>query len=212
MTTFIRKNLVTLLLAASLGLNVTLAVVLLTQPDPRERFHRMMEERFSSGGDYGRADWRSRTEALPDSIRQVMELRRVQIDSMQVLRREALATLDPLKHEIGLKRRLLWTELMESEPSQARLDSLTGAIMREQYRIQKKIIELLLMEREVLTPEQYRIFLRLMSGDIMPRGEGESRWGRGGSSRERSGDRREGGDRGSPDRSGDRPPPPPPWH
>ena len=91
------------------------------------------------------------------------------------------------------------------------LDSMTARIMRYQNQIQQRTLRLILAEREVLTPEQYRTFLRFMvPGQLgqIDRLYDPGRRGRGRDD-ERGGNDRPGGDQRGPDRGGERPPPPP---
>jgi len=214
MTAFLRKNLVTLILAASLGLNVTLGIVLLTQPDPRERFHQqMMQEGSWRGDDYRRADLENRRDATPDSLRQFRRFEPDQLEALRELRREMFTEIEPAREEINTLQRLISEELLSSEPDIARLDSMTSRIMRHQNQIQQRTLRLILAEREILTPEQYQAFIRYMvPGQLgqMDRGYDYGRRGRGES--DSTGRDRTWGDRRGSDRDGEKPPPPPPYH
>jgi hypothetical protein len=218
MTAFMKKNATTLIVAASLGLNLTLAIILLSQPDPRERIRRYYEERGWRGENYRRADWDDRREAMADSIRHnTPSFTPEQLEAMRELRREMFAEIEPLREQINTLQRSIRDELRAEEPALARLDSMTARLMRGQYQIQLRTLRLILAEREILTPEQYRSFLRFMVpgqlGQIdqlysRDRRGRDDRYGRGGSRDDAS---RHRGDPGEPDRIGEPPPPPPPF-
>ncbi len=210
MTAFLKKNLVTLILAASLGLNVTLGIIMLTQENPRDHFRRIAEERGWRGDDYRRADLENRREATPDSLRQFRHFEPDQLEALRDLRREMFTEIEPAREEINTLQRLISEELRSSEPNIARLDSMTSRIMRYQNQIQQRTLRLILAEREILTPEQYQAFLRYMVPgqlgqvdrryDYGRRGRGES---------DSTGGDRTWSDREGSGRGGEKPPPPP---
>ena len=215
MTAFLKKNLISLILAASIGLNVTLAVILLAQPDPHERMRRYYQEGSWRGDDFRRADMDQRRGAMPDSLRQnVPPFEPEQLEAMRELRRAMFTEIEPAREEINTLQRLIREELRNDEPAITRLDSMTARIMRQQNQIQQRTLRLILAERDILTPEQYQTFLRYMvPGQLgqmnqlydygrRGRGEGDGK-GR---------DNPPGADRGGPGRGGAQPPPPHPFH
>ncbi len=90
------------------------------------------------------------------------------------------------------KRRALVEELRKASPDRATLETLIEDISRLQAEIQKKAVENILKEKEVLTDEQKAKFFRLFEDHVCPRlqkAEGGSGSGAGG---------REGCPQGSP--------------
>ncbi|MFC1545102.1 Spy/CpxP family protein refolding chaperone [Gemmatimonadota bacterium] len=212
MTTFLRRNLATLILAASVGLNVTLAVILLSQPDPHERMRRYYQEGSWRGDDFRRADIDQRRGAMPDSMRQnVPSFEPEQLEAMRALRRTMFTEIEPARQEINTLQRLIREELRNDEPDTARIDSMTTRIMRQQNQIQQRTLRLILAERDILTPEQYQMFLRYMVPGQLGQMDQLYDYGR----RDRSGGdgrgRRDSLDtnRSGSGRSGGQPPPPP---
>ncbi len=207
MANFLKKNLTTLILAASFGLNVTLAIILISQGASQDRsmWHVPGQGMGMRGEDFRRPDWGTRMSAMPDSLRPYYRFDDEQIDALRTLREEMVTRLEPLRTEIGLQQRQIWRELQGPEPNIALLDSLTSEIMRDQYRIQQSIMHLILEEREILSPEQYQMFLRLMLS-------GQFDYGMGGRGDRERGDSDRGRSRGrggmGPDDGKPLPPPP----
>ena len=73
------------------------------------------------------------------------------------------------------KRLALVEELKKGSPDGATLDKLIEDISRLQAEIQKKAVENLLKEKEVLTDEQKATFFRLFEDHVCPRDEGKDR-------------------------------------
>lgn len=167
------RRFITLLIAGSLGLNVTLAVILLTQNADRSstftRSDRRPQSRQSS-------DWRSRTGSFPDSLRQFPRLERDQIERLGELRRGLGEKISPYFEEIHQLQEMMREELRSNNPELARLDSMSTGIARLQNQIQQHTFRLILQEREILTPEQYRMLTRFMmpgwSGQLFDTGRG----------------------------------------
>lgn len=205
MANFLKKNLTTLILAASFGLNVTLAIILISQGASQDRsmWHVPGQGMGMRGEDFRRPDWGTRMSAMPDSLRPYYRFDDEQIDALRRLREEMVTRLEPLRTEIGLQQRRIWRELQGPEPNIALLDSLTSEIMRDQYRIQQSIMHLILEEREILTPEQYQMFLRLMLS-------GQFDYGMGGRGDRERGDSDRGRGRGGMGPDDGKPLPPPP--
>jgi hypothetical protein len=214
MTAFFRRNLVTLFLAASLGLNVTLGIILLTGENPQHRFPRYEQERGWRGDYYRRADLENRREATPDSLRQFRHLEPEQLEALRSLRQDMFTEIEPARTEINSLQRMIREELRSAEPDIARLDSMTARIMRQQNRIQQRTLRLILAEREILSPEQYQAFLRYMVPGQLGQVDRMYDYGRRGRGEADSlGRDRPGNSRWGSDRSGERtPPPPPPYH
>ncbi len=70
------------------------------------------------------------------------------------------------------KRRAMVEELKKGSPDGATLDKLIEDMSRLQAQIQKKAVENLLKEREVLTDEQKAKFFRLFEDHVCPREKG----------------------------------------
>ena len=70
------------------------------------------------------------------------------------------------------KRRAMVEELKKGSPDGATLDKLIEAMSRLQAEIQKKAVENVLKEKEVLTDEQKATFFRLFEDHVCPREKG----------------------------------------
>lgn len=70
------------------------------------------------------------------------------------------------------KRRALVEELRKGSPDGATLDRLIEDTSRLQAEIEKKAVENLLKEKDVLTDEQRATFFRLFEDHVCPRGQG----------------------------------------
>ncbi|MFC1628764.1 hypothetical protein ACFL3H_06580 [Gemmatimonadota bacterium] len=206
MVSFIRKNLSTLILAASLGLNVTLMVILLSQDTLQGRSWRDGSGRSIRSDDYRRPDWNTRMSSIPDSLRSFPRFEPAQTESLRTLRRAMYTEIEPISEEINTLQGLIQEELRGPEPAITRLDSMTSRIMRLQNQIQQRTLRLILREREILTPEQYQGFIRFMvpnqSGQMFDRGRGD---------RGTTDSREPGQGRRGPGRENEKPPPPPPF-
>ncbi len=207
MANFLRKNLTTLILAASLGLNVTFVVLFISQGSSPAQFHRFSSERDMRGADYRRPDWEARMSAMPDSFRSrsFPRLEKEQVDSLRNLRHEMFTEIEPFTKEIATLQELIQEELRAPESNLTRLDSLTSRTMRLQYSIQQRTLRLILTEREILTPEQYQWFVRLMVPVQIDQMFDRGRGGRGGIDGRAMGP----GRGGPPGRESETPPPPP---
>jgi len=73
------------------------------------------------------------------------------------------------------KRLALVEELKKGSPDGAILDKLIEDTSRLQAEIEKKAVENLLKEKEVLTDEQKATFFRLFEEHVCPRGQGSGR-------------------------------------
>jgi len=197
----VRARLRSLILPASLGLNLALVGVLGYQIFVGDR----------GGGDRQGSDWDRRRSSwsdergrrsMPDSLRRAPDFDREQIRRLTQMRSEMMEETRPMREHVRELQSLMRSELREEEPRQAYLDSLITESAQLQRAIQMRSLRLILEEREVLTPEQYRWFLRfMMPGDL---GFLDSR-SRDSNQRNSSG-RRSGND--PPDsRGSDRPPP-----
>jgi hypothetical protein len=206
-----------IILAASLGLNLALGGLLIYQGVSAEKaFERRLHE-WRANRDSRWREQPSRSGTAPDSTRHPTRpdfprLEEDQIDQLRAMRRAFEADTDSLKREVGRNQRLIRSELSETEPSMARIDSLTNRNARLQHRIQRRIIVLMLREKEILTPEQFEFFLRYMIpgqdryGDSYRRGE-RGRNGPPGNDRNDGDGSRQGG-RGGDAGSGNRTVPP----
>lgn len=212
MANFLKKNLTTLILAASFGLNVTLAIILISQSASRDRsaWHVPGPGMGMRGEDFRRPDWGTRMSAMPDSLRSFPRFEQEQLESLRELRRAMFTEIEPIREEINTLQGLIQEELKGPEPTITHLDSMTARIMRLQNRIQQRTLRLILREREILTPEQYQVVIRFMVPGYM--GQMFDSSGRGYSDRERGdSDRGRGRGRGGPDPYDGKPPPPPPY-
>ena len=143
MVAFLKRNLLPLFLAGSLGLNITLVIILIAQPDPGERIRRYYEERGWRGDQYRRADWDQRREAMADSSRrETPPFTEEQVDARRELRREMFSEIEPAREEINTLQRMMREELRSEEPDIARLDSMTARSMRYQNQIQQRTLRL----------------------------------------------------------------------
>jgi hypothetical protein len=196
----------TLLLAGSLGLNLALAGVLVWQATQGVDGDRRDWERDRRGG----SSWESgsRRGAGVDSTWREQMPTREQLGQVRDLRREMEREIQPVRNEIRGLQRMLTRELVEEEPSQARLDSIMTEISTRQRILQRRSIELIRAEREIWTPEQYRWVLRFMvPGAVSPDNDPYDR-GR----RRDEGDQHRGDDRRDPPPDSDRGDRPPPDH
>ncbi len=73
------------------------------------------------------------------------------------------------------KRLAMVEELKKGSPDNTTLDKLIDDISRLQAEIQKKAVENILKEKEVLTDEQKATFFRLFEDRVCPREEGAGR-------------------------------------
>lgn len=192
------KRFGSLFLAASLGLNITLGGVLIYQSVSGNGWERDRSGRDFEGRDWRRSDWDSRSRSMPDSVRSYMRFEPEQLERMRELRREMSEEIVPLRDEIHALQDMIGDELRESEPDVARLDSMTARTANLQNRIQQRSLRLILKEREILSPEQYRALIRFMvpGGVLHPYDSGGRRYEGG-----------RGSDRGRGDSRDSRPPP-----
>ncbi len=154
-----RGRLKSLILPASLGLNLALAAVFVYQvivSDQGERGRR------GSDWDRGRSSWTDDRDrrSLPDSVRTVPHFDREQIQQLRNMRREMMVETEPLRDRIRALQSHMRTELRKESPNHTYLDSLISESAELQRAIQMRSLRLILKEREILTPEQYRWFLR----------------------------------------------------
>ena len=158
------KRLGTLLLAGSLGLNVALGAVLITQAIASGRnTSRFDYNRYRRGGEErGRSEWQSRFRSESDTTRSFPRLERDQIESLRTMRREMEEVITPLREEIHALQATMREELVKPEPDLEILNGMTEDTARLQKTIQQQSIRLMLKEREILSPEQYRSFMRMM--------------------------------------------------
>jgi len=146
----------TLVLAASLGLNLALAGVLIYNEFLRPpRFPSSM-----SGRGPGSETW-SR-DSRRDSGGDFPRLEREQIEKLRAMREAMEEETRPLWMQVRGNQALIQKELLGKQPNLARLDSLWVANARLQESIQLRTLRLILEEREVLTREQYEFVLRWM--------------------------------------------------
>jgi hypothetical protein len=156
-----RNRLKSLILPASLGLNLALAGVFAYQAIVSDQGER---GRRSSDWNRGRSSWTDDRDrrSMPDSLRTVPRMDREQIERLRNMRTEMMEETQPMRDRVRELQSLMRTELREESPSLAYLDSLTTESMQLQRSIQMRSLRLILEEREILTPEQYRLFLRYM--------------------------------------------------
>ncbi len=203
-----------IILAASLGLNLALGGILVYQNVRAEKSFERRLEQWRRSRDGRPREWQSRSRSEGDTTSRFPHLEREQIERIRALRHGMEEDIQPWRREINHLQELIRTELQKAEPSTARLDSLADRTAELQGLIQKRLLRLMLVEREIFTPEQLRFFLRFMVPGERDYGSGYRReGGPGGSPRDSRGD-----ERGrNPDRSGrdvppdsQRDPPPPP--
>ncbi len=172
------KRLGTLLLAGSLGLNVALGAVIVSRAVTRSRESARFElDRSRRAGDQrGRYNWQSRYRTESDTARSFPRLEREQIDQLRDMRREMEEVITPLRDQIQSHQASIREELARPEPDFDLLDDITGEIAQLQAAIQQHSLRLILREREILTPEQFRSFIRMMMpGQYGPGKSGRSR-------------------------------------
>ena len=172
------KRLGTMLLAASLGLNVALGAVLITQAVTRStQASRYEYSRYRRGGEErGRSEWQSRYRSESDTSRSFLRLERHQIESLRTMRREMEEVITPLRAEIHALQAAMREEMEKPEPNLEILDEMAEETAGLQAEIQQQSLRLMLDEREILTPEQYRGFMRMMMpGQYGPGEAGRSR-------------------------------------
>jgi len=173
------KRLGTMLLAASLGLNAALGAVLITQAITRSRqISRYEYSRNRRGGEEGgRSEWQSRYRSESDTSRSFPRLERHQIESLRTMRREMEEVITPLREEIQALQAAMREEMEKPEPDLEVLDEMAEETARLQAEIQQQSLRLMLNEREILSPEQYRGFMRMMMpGQYGPGESGRSRY------------------------------------
>lgn len=174
------KRLGTMLLAASLGLNVALGAILITQAITRSRQASQYDyNRYRRGGEErGRSAWQSRYRSESDTTRSFPRLDRDQIESLRTMRREMEEVITPLREKIHALQAAMREELEKPEPDLEILDGMTGETARLQAEIQQQSLRLILKERQILSPEQYRNFMRMMMpGQYGPGESGRPRHG-----------------------------------
>ena len=198
------RRFATLFLAASLGLNIALGGILIFQGARKEEPEQNRSRRDYQGRDWRRSDWDSRSRAMPDSLRPYTRLEPEQLERMRELRRAMFEDIGPLGEEIRTLQELIRQELRKPEPDITRLDSITTRTADLQNQIQQRSIRLILEEREILTPEQYRALTRFMVPGFMPYDPGGGRYERG---RGRESGRGRGDNRDSRPPPGPEPPP-----
>jgi hypothetical protein len=156
----------TMLLAASLGLNLALGAILVYQS---VQSGQQEYNRFQRGGDRrsGPPWGGDRRSSVPDSIRQMTRLSEEQVRSIRQLRNAMETEIEPIRDEIRRLQGSLRNELELSDPNPARVDSFMTEIWSRQRVLQKRSIDLILEERDVLTPQQFRSFLRSMLPGVM---------------------------------------------
>jgi hypothetical protein len=158
------KRLGTLLLAGSLGLNVALGAVIISQVVAgRREISRSDWDRSRRGREQrGRSDWQSRFRAESDTTRSFPRLEREQINQLREMRRQYEELITPLREEINTLQSSIREELDSEEPDFELLDGIAEQIAGLQASIQKHSFRLIAREREILTPEQFRAFTRMM--------------------------------------------------
>jgi len=80
-----------------------------------------------------------------------------------------------IQAQLREKRLAMVEELKKGSPDGATLDKLIEDTSRLQAEIEKKAVENLLKEKEVLTDEQRATFFRLFEEHVCPRGQGPGR-------------------------------------
>ncbi|MFO7767368.1 MAG: hypothetical protein R6W82_00165 [bacterium] len=170
-----RTRLLTLLLAGSLGLNVALAGVMtyrtFNPPDDlvRKRLEEWRAERASRGPSRWDEYHRRREEEPPRKSEADTTRRRgfdwpdrAQVRQLAELRKETEEDIQPLRERARTIHDRIFTELLREEPDPALLDSLAGQNSRIQHRIQRRLLHMILEDREILTPEQYEWSLKYL--------------------------------------------------
>ncbi len=208
------RRTLTVLLAASLGLNLALGGIFIYQATTAERtFERRLHEWRRSPA--ARPEpWQSRSRAERDTTDRFPRLEQEQVERIRELRGMMEEDIRPLRTEINSLQEMMREELRRPEPSISRLDSMAARTSQLQTQIQQRSLRLMLEEKEILTADQFGFYLRfMMPGRPSPGGGfGRDESGRG------EGNRREGNRGPGPDRSGrvnppeehrDPPPPPP---
>ena len=97
-----------------------------------------------------------------DTTRSFPRLERDQIESLRTMRREMEEVITPLREEIHALQAAMREELEKPEPDLEILDDMTEETASLQAEIQQQSLRLMLKERQILSPEQYRSFMRMM--------------------------------------------------
>ena len=113
--------------------------------------------------------------ATADSITQKLCLSGQQEKCIKDFRFAFDSEIGEIRARMEEKRRAMVEELKKESPDGAALDRLIEDISRLQAEIQKKAVENLLKEKEVLTEEQKATFFRLFEDRVCPRQEGAGR-------------------------------------
>ena len=113
--------------------------------------------------------------ATEDSIPQQLCLSGQQEKCIKDFRFAFDSEIGDIQARMQEKRRAMVEELKKRSPDGATLDKLIEDISRLQAEIQKKAVENLLKEKEVLTEEQKTTFFRLFEDRVCPRQEGAGR-------------------------------------
>jgi Spy/CpxP family protein refolding chaperone len=100
---------------------------------------------------------------LSDSQRQRMEMFRKAFDEKT----------DTIRESLNLKRNELMRLLNEPFPDRVKIDSLIKEIGIAQVELEKEVIDHILQEKEVLTPEQQKKLFELIQARLIDRVECE---------------------------------------
>lgn len=183
----IARRTFTMILAASLGLNVGLAGVLAYRSINENSFRRQAREEMVQR----RTQWSNRERTRADSLRGFPRLEREQINALGEMRRTAEEDIQPMRRQVQALHDAIQQELLRASPGEARLDSLAETTARLQKQIQVRLIRLMVEERAILSEDQYQwIVGRMVPGSEVgrtdrsrggrdDRGRGDSRGARG---------------------------------
>jgi len=92
-----------------------------------------------------------------------------QKQKMEVLRKAFIERTDEKREVLGHKRNELLRLLNERSPDRAKVDCLIREIGIAQAELEKEVVDHILQQKEMLTPEQQQEFLGLIKGRLLHR-------------------------------------------
>jgi len=99
-----------------------------------------------------------------------LDLSKEQISEMESLRKTLDPKIEEIKKELKEKRVQLVNQLMESEPDREKIDIELSEIESLQTELQKIVIDHMLQEKKILSPEQQEIFFSIILKRLCPNG------------------------------------------
>ncbi|HID93110.1 MAG TPA: periplasmic heavy metal sensor [bacterium (Candidatus Stahlbacteria)] len=149
-------------LILALVLSVAINVAVLATAGYHWRGRRAEEQHHRAGG-HSPTSFLHRELALSES----------QVRQMESLGRPLEQKIDRIKEELREKRAQLVDLLMEPQPNREEINVKVSEIESLQTGIQKLIIDHLLQQKEILTPEQQKKFFSIISERLCPGHQGE---------------------------------------